>query len=242
MRKIILFLLIPILSIAQQLNPTHKIFLKNGKVEEVSNAEVTSNYVKFDRLDNTSGFYKMQDVNRIKKIITIIDQFEFKDKTFTDFVIVKIDSLKKEELYKRTLNWIKETYKNPDAVIKMTIENEKIRISGYKEDLICTNYRFLGTDNLNCYYGTYNIEISFKDGKYKFDPTYLEYRLPSSGGISGMTVPMELTDFSNYYNEKGELRKQYEYIPSSLEDIFNGLSIDLYDYILKKKEKQKNDW
>ena len=217
---------------------TDRIYLNNGKYEDITNVKYIKNFVSFSRLDSTSGFYDMKDVSRVKKIVTEINQFEFKDKLFTDFVVVKIDSLNKEKLFKRTLNWIKETYKNPNEVIKMTIENEKIRINGYKENLYCYD-TFLGG---SCYYGTYSIEISFKDGRYRFDPTYLEYRIPADKyNPAGLNVPVELTQFDYMYNNDGELRKLYKFMPAILEDTFNDLNLNLYKYILSQG-KEKNDW
>jgi hypothetical protein len=48
------------------------------------------------------------------------------------FVVVEIDSLNAAEVYLKTLGWIKETYKNPDEVIKANFENEKIRLDGFQ--------------------------------------------------------------------------------------------------------------
>jgi hypothetical protein len=47
-------------------------------------------------------------------------------------VVVEIDSLNAAEVYLKTLDWIKETYKNPDEVIKANFENEKIRLDGFQ--------------------------------------------------------------------------------------------------------------
>ena len=43
-------------------------------------------------------------------------------------IVVSVDSLKADYLYKKSINWVQETYKNPEKVLKAKIENEKIRI------------------------------------------------------------------------------------------------------------------
>lgn len=48
-------------------------------------------------------------------------------------IIVTTDSLKATDLYKKALNWVQDTYKNPDKVLKAKIENEKLRIDGFAE-------------------------------------------------------------------------------------------------------------
>ena len=59
---------------------TDRIYLNNGKYEDIINVKYIKNFVSFSRLDSTSGFYDMKDVSRVKKIVTEINQFEFKDK------------------------------------------------------------------------------------------------------------------------------------------------------------------
>ena len=77
-------------------------------------------------------------------------------------IVVITDSIKATELYKKTLNWVQETYKNPEKVLKAKIENEKIRIEGFTDNAWW--YKYLGATQI---FGMeYSLEISFKDGKY----------------------------------------------------------------------------
>lgn len=50
------------------------------------------------------------------------------------------------------------TFKNTDAVIQAKVDNELLRVEGYSE-------KFNGVSD-----ASFMIEISFRDGKYKFDP------------------------------------------------------------------------
>ncbi|WP_154859507.1 DUF4468 domain-containing protein [Cyclobacterium xiamenense] len=155
------------------------------------------------------------------------------------YVVVEMDSLEQNEIFTKAINWIKETYKNPDEVIKTTIDNEKVRFEGFKDNLICVNS--LGM--VYCYYGLYTIEIEFKDNKYKFTPLSIEYRVPASQYSAGGMVSINFNDGTAYYNKKGKLRKMYETIPSSIETLFNDLNSNLSNYLLsEKKEYDKDDW
>lgn len=148
------------------------------------------------------------------------ETFIFNKDGFTDYVVTNVAGTQ-SELFSKTNNWIKENYKSPDDVIKMTMENEKIRIQGYKQDFYCVPY---GKQQI-CSNATYMIEISFKDGKYKFDP--LELSLSNSAG----SYPMDMTNTSKFYNKKGEIVKGSERTPKILEDFFNGLNESLKSYI-----------
>lgn len=52
-------------------------------------------------------------------------------------IVIEIDSMNASELYNKALNWVQETYKNPDEVLKANIENEKIRIDRFATNACC---------------------------------------------------------------------------------------------------------
>lgn len=155
-------------------------------------------------------------------------KFTFTKEGFTDYVVTEVPGTQ-NEIYSKAINWIKENYKNPEEVIKMTIENQKVRIQGYKENFYCVKY---GKQDI-CTNAVYVIEISFKDGKYKFEP--IEMKLSNSAG----SYQMDLNNTSVYYNKKGELLKGSEKTPELLENLFNDLNGSLKDYINGVK---KNEW
>lgn len=168
------------------------------------------------------------------------DQFVY-DQTGLNpkYIVVEIDSMNKDELFSKTINWIKETYKNPDEVIKTTIDNEKVRFEGFKDNLICVNS--LGM--IYCYNSFYTIEIEFKDSKFKFTPLNLEYRVPASQYNKSMMIPINFNDGSDYYNKKNNLKKMNETIPTSISGLFNELNDDLKRYLVTTQQKKdKDDW
>ena len=46
------------------------------------------------------------------------------EKGMTDYIVTTVDGKTAPEIYKKIIDWIKITYKNPDKVILSTIENE----------------------------------------------------------------------------------------------------------------------
>lgn len=157
------------------------------------------------------------------------DKFIFSKEGFTDYVVTEVKA-SSSDIYSKAINWIKETYKSPDDVILMTIENDKIRFQGFKPQFYCVPY--MGSDV--CSNANYVVEISVKDGKYKLDP--IEFKLSNSAGTSYM---INFNDTSAYYNKKGELKKSSEKAPKLLEDFFNGMNSELQNYITGTK---KSDW
>lgn len=146
--------------------------------------------------------------------------FQYTELGLNDFVVTDIESMSKEEIYHKTLNWIKETYKNPDLVLKTKIENEKVRIDAIANQLL--KVKNLALD-LN-----YTIEISFKDSKYKFEIISLLYN--------------NITDYKKILNFKTDSKmiKNFGTSPTDIENYFNDLNNGLGAYITGKNKK--DDW
>ena len=145
-------------------------------------------------------------------------------------IIVITDSLKATDLYKKALNWVQETYKNPEKVLKAKIENEKIRIDGFAEN--AWYYKLLGTKNN--YNMEYSIEISFKDGKYKFE--YLIGQFLVDGGQK------VLYDYKYFYKKSGDIKSVYTESVPSIETTMNNLSQSFYNYVIGKTTKKEDKW
>jgi hypothetical protein len=153
--------------------------------------------------------------------------FKFSKEGLTDFVVGSFDSPAKD-IYKWTLAWVKENNKRPDAV-KVSVENEMIVFQGFKENFLCSK---AGGTNV-CSNATYTIEISIKDGKYKFDVTELDLKDKSGKG----TKP-NLSDFSEYYDKDGNLKKYNTDVPGTYEGLFNDLNKSLLTFLDKKKKAE----
>lgn len=148
-------------------------------------------------------------------------EFKTSQDYITDYLVTPCDSTTKEEIYKKTIAWISVNFKNSKEVIQSQIENEMIRIEGFTEN-------FNGTSN-----ALYTIEISFKDGKYKFDP--LSFTI-----INGLNTFDYFTTYSSYFKKNGDVKERLKVTVNGVNDLFNGLNHNLKNYIIGKSKK--DDW
>ena len=155
----------------------------------------------------------------------------------TDYIVTNCDGKTQNDLYKKTLDWILVTYNTPSSVIKAQIENNYIRIEGSAGHLVRT-----GGFGATSWLTRYQIEISFKDGKYKFDILNIEnYIPPGQYNVGGWYTALDFKRKS-YLNDEGEVRpyyKNYHEIPS----YFNSLNMSLKSFIQSENIPSKSkDW
>jgi len=163
-------------------------------------------------------------------------EFKLTKDGFTDFVVIPVAGKTQNELYKNTLDWVSLNFKEPGEVIKATIENEYIRIEGFSKELIC--YSYMGK---RCGDTKYEIEISFKDGKYKFDVLSIsEYNNQSK---SIMWTNFDIVNTATYFDKKGEVKSSYKFIVNTVPEHFNNLNLNLKDFLISGGvSSKKNDW
>jgi len=160
-------------------------------------------------------------------------QFNFDKDGLTDFVVTEAEGKTKDQLYSKAMEWISKNYKNPREVIKASIENEYIRIEGSSKTLVCLNS--LGKKFYN---SIYQIEIGFKDGKYKFDVIDIKSYMEDMGWTDVI-----ISSPSPYFNKKGEVRGIFKYYPEYIPPYFNSLNNSLKGYIEGKESGiNKNEW
>lgn len=177
------------------------------------------------------------------------EKFVYNSDGLTQGLVVEIESVSQEDIYQKSINWIKESYNNPDEVIVTRIENEKIRFSGYERKCLMT--KSLGMKGYNDV--RYTVEVSFKDGKYRFEVISLEsYTEPSSitrggwgqinlvgNGLSGVFGRVK------FYKKSGKIKSVFKYYPENIERLFNGLNDNLKNYLMRKnnlKHDSSSDW
>ena len=166
-------------------------------------------------------------------------EFKFTKEGFTDFVVTQCEGKTQAELYEETLDWVSITYKNPKEVIKAQIENDYIRIEGSSNNLLCKKV-LLST---MCDNAKYQIEISFKDGKYKFDIINISGYFSGSQYSSGGWYDVKFDKMSEYYKDNGDVRSMYKNYPASFSETFNSLNISLEDFLKSYKiPSKKSDW
>ncbi len=163
-------------------------------------------------------------------------KFELTPAGFTDFVVSDVPGKQKPALYKSTLDWVQATFKKEDA-IKAKAEAEKVVFEGTGKVVSIDGALKL------TYESRYQVEVSFKDGKYKFDLLKLEYFTERTQHGPGGWREIQLTDVTNYYTKQGTLRPANKYFPE-IADYFNKINDDLKKFIESGATvpTQKSDW
>jgi hypothetical protein len=154
--------------------------------------------------------------------------FKFSKEGLTDFIVVTYDGSAKDT-YNRAQAWVKDNAKKGYKVISF-VEGEKMTIEGGKENFLCSK---AGGTNV-CTYGTFTIEINFKDGKYKFAAIGLSEKPNNSTNV----IVHDLNDFSEYYDKDGSLKKYKDDVPPAYENLFNELNKSLMVFMDKKKKEE----
>ncbi len=159
-----------------------------------------------------------------------------KDQELTDFLVILCEGKTKEELYKKTLEWISKTYNKPSEVVKAQVENDYIRFQGVSKKEYCRKPMIEICEDLR-----YEIEVSVKDGKYKFDVFNLE---GAETGKYGNTIGWNTIVFKKnwiYFKNNGEVRDQYKDTMPKIARYINTLNKSLYDYIYNQNDTSKNN-
>lgn len=231
-------MLLPCLLFSQE--KSYRILTNDGEVIYAKKLRVTDKRIDILDINGKPISFKTKDIASFREEIPNWEYFTFGKEEFTDFVVVNVDSTTQQKLFDTTINWIKETYKNPDEVIKTTIDNSKIRLEGFQNGIVILTV--LGMPSV--YNGTYTIEISFKEGRYKFDPINVNYYVPSSQYVAGGYSDFTVGNVKGFYNEKGKFKKVFKYMPNILETLFNDLNINLYNYLLQNNTESvtNDDW
>lgn len=165
-------------------------------------------------------------------------QFLFSKDGFTDFVVTNCEGKNKSELFKKVIDWVSITFDTPKEVIKAEIVDDYIRIEGIEKDVNLGVFMGLETiTNIK-----YQIEISVKDEKYKFDVINVESYIQPNQYVIGGWNQMNIADLNSYY-KNGKIRNSVKFIPISLPEIFNKLNISLSNFIANNEvSTKKNNW
>jgi len=179
-----------------------------------------------------------------------VTEFTFTKDGLTDYVVTQCEGKTQSEIYKKCVDWIAFTYKNPQSVTQAKIENEYIRVEAISESLICDNKAMYGKV---CRDGKYTLEISFKDGKYKFEILKIEKLLEATNNKTPPNYPErwiqvipEPQDTKGFAYEEGkhigEIYNFYKYY-NEIAIYFNGLNKQLSDFVLNKEiPSKKSEW
>ena len=164
-------------------------------------------------------------------------KYEITKDGFTDFTVISVEGKTKEEIYKKTIEWISKTYNSPKDVIKAEVENDYIRFQGVSKEKYCWDALVTFCNDIR-----YEVEVWFKDGKYKFEVLKLEDYYKDTKGF-GSWSEVKYKDSWTHFKNTGEVRKMYADNVKQITAFFDELSKNLYDYIYNQNESAKsNDW
>lgn len=145
-------------------------------------------------------------------------------------IVVEVEGMTAEEIYKKAIRWVQETYDNPRMALKADIPNEKIRLDGYAKNAFW--YRGLGV--VKSYFDvTYTLEIAFKEGRYKYN--YTINKIFSDGKI----MPVELP---TYFKKEGEVKQLYKDLVPSLDESLNEFHQSFYNYVTGVTKTADDNW
>jgi hypothetical protein len=166
-------------------------------------------------------------------------EFTMSKEGFTDYVVTQCEGKSQSEIYKKTLDWLNVTYKNPKEVLKANLENDYVRFEGSSPSLVCLSSLGMKT----CYNTKYQIEVSFKEGKYKFDIIEIQYYVNSSQYSPGGWSQFPMVGMEYYYNKKGEIKSTFKNFPEFIPPYFNDLNKSLHDFVMSNEiPSKKQDW
>lgn len=149
------------------------------------------------------------------------------------YVVNEVDGMSANDMYQKSINWIKEMFKNPDKVIKAQIEGEMVRFNGTCVD--CILVQVMGSKSY--FTASYTVSLYFKDGRYKFEIKDYIYNTGSP-----YFVKTSLEDVSPFYKKNGDVRKTHKDVPVSGEQIINDLNTSLYNYLTNTGGSKNDDW
>lgn len=161
-----------------------------------------------------------------------------KDAGLTKSIVVEIPEKSASDIYAKSLEWIMKNYKNPDEVILAKIESDYIRFEGFAPGLFC----FSALGSKNCNDVKYQMELAFKDGKYRLEIVSLaDFMKASQFNSAGWRSVGDLSTFASpCFKSSGEVKPMCKDYVVDVPNYFNRLSDGLTAYL--KGNDSNNDW
>jgi len=166
----------------------------------------------------------------------VLTPYGLRNKLDTSKSFVVIDSLKltTNQLYTKSLNFIKETSKNSESSIKLQIDNEYIGFMGYQSAISSATMSFLGKQTYNISV-RYEANFKFRDGKIRFE--IVSFRLPimtdqyGNESYASLIEPKGSVGWKNFNVWDKNLVLNNEKIKTDIETFFNKKVLELKKYL-----------
>lgn len=172
---------------------------------------------------------KAQEVELIAEkdpeVELLISPFEMTQKGIEP-VVVTINNLNKNELYKKTLNWTNLFYQSQNEATITSVPDEKININAFAK-----NVRFGRIMGMDLFADMpYVFTVDFTDGEIR-----MTFTLGGENGdiTDGNGEVIANTSPSSIFDKNGDVRKMSEIFKAEAERMMNDLSYSMIDYLLK---------
>jgi len=196
-------------------------FIQDGNTEKskllISNVKVLSHYW---------GQYL---------VVTPIGLVNGNDSTKT-YIVLNVEDKTAKQLYDNAINYINHLYKSPDDVIKGKEDGKYLKFITHVSDFTSIP-NVLSPTYYDCDYTT---ELSFKDGKVKYEIIVLDIYVISKGIKLYLFISGSSSMFNkNIFNKKGELKR-----PNNKNDIENYFKTQINGLMtfLKENNIKHENW
>ena len=147
-------------------------------------------------------------------------------------LIVKNESLSKQELYTKALEWIDTANTSINGcTIKILSKtpNERITIKGKLPFYLCEITKNL---KFKCFNTKFSVELVFFDGGYTISPKDLKFEANNNT----LWLPIKLNKISKtIYKPDGTIRESFVHFPNTISTLFNVIDISLYSYMINNE-------
>jgi len=145
-------------------------------------------------------------------------------------IVVSVDSLDAAKLYQRTMHWVQEYYKENNNAIRMDVPNQKLQVGGIKKNA----WQYTSSDLSIQYDVEYILMIDFEDNRMK-----LAIELGKTWDhTQGKDANSYFIDYRKIWKENGEVHKIYKEAKPGIDQMMNGLSYSLIDYLKDYSEPE----
>lgn len=151
--------------------------------------------------------------------------FEATQDGFAHYTVNNCEKISKEKIYGKIIEWVINTYKNPNTVVESKVLNDNVKINYIAPGVNCITTN--GTSE--CSDIKYKLRIAVKDFKYKFEILELEGQKKLEANTS-KPIWVDLFSVKAKPNDK-------------ILEYFNNLNKSLYNYITNgPKAVDTSDW
>lgn len=164
-------------------------------------------------------------------------EFALSKDGLTQFVVTPVDNKTKEEIYSKTLEWVYKSFNEPKEVIKATVDNDYIRIESIAPSVYST--KFMGSIQYTDL--KYQIEITVKDNRYKFEVINVEIYMSPQSGMPGWHPLFTDVNLNFWYKKDGTLKPRFEDMENKIPSHFNKINEEIKNYIESKTDNNL-DW